>query len=272
MYKEEIYKQATSYKSNSKEDTADGLAMLGVGGIAGGGSIIKKTLDRGNLTGRETLYHSTEKGNVDSILRNGLQSSRASDPNNLTNKALRHIDKSEIADKVYFGKNKAVTDSVARARRHYLGVDSKTLKANVPSWKFKETANPELLGAKNVKEFIEKRDKLGGAFRAIQNPVIKRNEDQVLYKVLGPKGTLTLQGNVGAEYFKDSKNYKKNSIKEISEFIKKNPKRFAKGVGGALAGAGLISGGALLLGKARQERKNSQQKTAYEAIKEEIYK
>ena len=32
---------------------------LGVGGTGLGASIIKKTYDRGNLTGRETLFHGT---------------------------------------------------------------------------------------------------------------------------------------------------------------------------------------------------------------------
>ena len=56
--------------------------------ILGGGALIKRELDKGNLTGRELVYHSTNKRNVDSIKEKGVLASKASDKNNITHQAL----------------------------------------------------------------------------------------------------------------------------------------------------------------------------------------
>ena len=46
---------------------------------------------------------------------------------------------------------------------------------------------------------------------------------------------------IPSKYIKGGVGYQKNSTKEISEFIKANPKRFLKGVGLLGVGAGMAS-------------------------------
>lgn len=50
-----------------------------------------------------------------------------------------------------------------------------------------------------------------------------------------------------ASRIKGSKKYQKNSLKEVGKYIKNNPKRFAKGAGKVVLGAGSIMAGAKLL-------------------------
>lgn len=77
------------------------------------------------------------------------------------------------------------------------------------------------------------------------------------YNLIGDKGTATLEDEVKPEFIKGTKKYKPEGLKEIGEFISKNPKRFAKGVGKGLGGLAL---GALGVAIARSDDKPKKNK------------
>ena len=67
--------------------------------------ILRKTKER--LTGKLDRYHNTKNENVDNILEEGIKSSYAEDPNNLTN--VKAIPKTEMEKKkglIYIDTNK----------------------------------------------------------------------------------------------------------------------------------------------------------------------
>ena len=203
------------------------LSSLGISGL-------KTTLDRGHITGRETMYHGTATKNVSSILESGLDASRASDPNNLTNTILKDLDSDAVKNKVYFSRRKTIAKSVnARASSVFTGTpdaDRAMLKASVPSWKLKEVDNPELKGAKNSKEFGKiLRSRMGfndGVTYDASPKPIKAVVDKFNYDLYSKKNTATFEGSIGPEVFKDSKHYSKLTASEVKDYIKNNPKRF----------------------------------------------
>ena len=152
-----------------KKASINPLALAGAAGIAVGAGKVGNEFKKGNLTGRETVYHNTNRRNVKSIKENGILASKASDEDNLTHKGLGDIlSEDEMAGLTYVARNKmpalgigltsAMYDSSDKNCRNYkdlLGAisDRKTLKANIPAWKMDIVDNPELQGAKSRKEF-----------------------------------------------------------------------------------------------------------------------
>ena len=267
---DEVDKEA-SEKKEEKKPTADDKILAGAGTAASGAALAKHTYDRGNLTGRETLYHNTRAEHVGSIKKNGLKGQYALDKDKaFTPDLLNHIDEKKLGNKVYFGRNKTVAESVGSKVIQEKGPHSRaTLKAKVPTWKMKEVDNPELLGAKNGREFMDKliaEKKKNGAKNladlqlamADEMPQVKKMlyaQGNAAHKTLGRKGTAVIEGDVAGKYFKGHKGYQKATIKEVGEFIKKNPKRFAKGVGQAVGGAALAGiGGAVLADGIKQKK------------------
>jgi len=57
-----------------KENDKEKAIALGATGTGVGATIIKKTYDKGNLTGRETLFHGTSKERAKKIKETGLLS------------------------------------------------------------------------------------------------------------------------------------------------------------------------------------------------------
>jgi len=57
---------------------------------------------------------------------------------------------------------------------------------------------------------------------------------------------------IGTEYIKGSKNYRRNSAREIGEYIAHNKGRFAKGLGRAVGGLGMAAAGAALFNHSRK--------------------
>lgn len=287
---EDIEKEAK--ESNKKHVDADDKMIAGAAVGGSGAALAKHTYDRGNITGRETLYHNTRKENVDSIKKNGLKGSMAIDKDKaFTPDLLNHIDKDELNNKVYFGRKKSVADGVgSTAQIHDMkngkGAHSReTLKAKVPTWKMKEVDNPELLGSKNGREWAEKfvenkRNKLkkdGLSSEEIDLVMPKSNKDNpslimqgnVAHKQLGRKGTAVIEGDVAGKYFKGHKGYQRATLKEVGEFIKNNPKRFAKGVAQAGAGAALIGAGGKIVYDAYKQHKQEKANKIANIILEE---
>lgn len=257
--KNETEKEA-SEKKNKNDVSADDKVLAGATATGSGAMLAKHTYDRGNLTGRETLYHNTRKQNVESIKQTGLKGSKALDPDlAFTPDVLQNISKDKLANKVYFGRKKSVAEAVGlTARVHDMNNNKgnhqrETMKAKVPTWKMKEVDNPELLGAKNKSEFRKSFAKSQGFNE--DSPLLNPQADKI-YKMLGRKGTAVIEGDVAGKYFKGHKGYEKANLKEVGEFIKKNPKRFAKGMGQAVSGAALIGAGGKLINDGLKQKKS----------------
>lgn len=258
-YKEEIYKRASE-----ADDIKNSAKLIGGTAAAGAGSKgIMNQIKKGNLTGRETLYHNTRRSNVDNILKGGVRSSYATDPENITNLIVSDVPMDKKKGLTYFGRNKGVADGVGLTREMVDNRDlllkptqeqmlrdakrnNKTLRVNAPTWKMETAANPELRGARNSREFSEIMDgvakKKGAPEAALPKP-LRRLINNVGYKSLGEKGTKVIKGDVGPEFVKGSEKYVRNSPGEIASFIKNNPKRFRKGSLKAGLGLGALLGG-----------------------------
>lgn len=258
-----------------KKASVNPLALAGLAGIAVGAGKVGNEFRKGNLTGRETVYHNTNRRNVKSIKENGILASKASDTDNLTHKGLGDIlSEDEMAGLTYVARNKvpalgigltsAMYDSSDKNSRNYkdlLGAisDRKTLKANIPAWKMNIVDNPELQGAKSRKEFqphLKHRLKRSGPQGTISSTLYSpistigsQLSSGVMYNSLGRKGTHTIKGDVGSEYIKGSKDYKPVTKEEVKEYIANNPNRFKNGLIDAGIGLGAMAGGAMALAK-----------------------
>lgn len=254
----EIDKEA----KEKKEENRDAKVLAGTAMTGSGAALAKHTYDRGNLTGRETLYHNTKSEHVDSIKKNGLKGQYALDKDKaFTPDLLNHIDEKQLDNKVYLARKKQVAESVGQKVRQEQGPHMReTLKAKVPTWKMKEVDNPELLGAKNGEQFINrllsKKKKGMNPIEAMQVDMVQnhpeakkalKQQGNVAFRDLGRKGTAVIEGDVSSKYIKGHKGYQRASMKEIGSFIKNNPKRFAKGVGQAGAGAVLVGAGGKMI-------------------------
>lgn len=303
-----LEKEAAEKEKNNVDGKVVAGAAAGTGGVIGGVKIMQAVGDKGLLDGRRKLYHSTGKENVESILREGIKASKANGSDTFTKKVSElgnlNLAGDELNNLIYLGKNKKVADEVGKSRQvinatkkvldnvdpveHYLHPerangqilkeyqklkkDSKTLKASIPFGEYKKfdiRDNPELLGAKTIKEYVENREKINAA------PAPKFAVE-LNFKRLSPKSTATIKGDLDAQFLKDSDSYLKNSLSQVRDYIKENPGRFAKGVGTTLGAAALTAGGAYAIKKSYDRYKNNklenEQKTASEAILEILEK
>jgi hypothetical protein len=73
------------------------------------------------------------------------------------------------------------------------------------------------------------------------------------------RDTKVIEGDIATKYIKGSKDYRRTSAKEFKEFVKANPKRFAKGVGATALGVG-IAGASLYGAKKMIDRHREMQK------------
>lgn len=260
---------------SKKEDIKDDLKKKAhlAGAIASGvtiykgGKLISNSVNE--ITGLERTYHNTERKNIDNILKEGIKSKYAADPENLTNSALVDIDMDKKKDLVYLAKKKADADDIGRARReqsaevitdpvtgkrrlNYAKKDTgKTLHVNIPYEDLKKmnlVENPELRGAKNKKEFrkiYKKLIELGDGEELSEADKISSDDHFRFLK----DDTYTVKGDIDPKYIKESKKYNKYKLRDFGKYVKNNPKRFIKGVGKASLGGGLISLGGIGLVK-----------------------
>ena len=252
----------------------------GIGiGTAGAGMDLKE-ISKGNLTGRETVYHNTNRRNVDSIKRNGILASRASDKDNITHKGLGDIlSEDDMSGLTYVARGKTPAlgvgltsamydsnDSDGKNHNDLLGAisDRKTLKANIPAWKMNIVDNPELQGAKSRREFephikhrIQKKGPQGTIGATLYNPIStvgSKISSGIMYDNLSEKGTHTIKGDIDPQYIKGSDKYSRATKEEIQDFIKNNPNRFSKGAIKAGVGVGAMIGGARMAAKGLMKR------------------
>jgi len=264
-YLEKIAKAA---KSNAYTDSRTTDVVAGGAAALAGAGLASEQYHRGNLTGRETLYHGTSRDRADSIRKNGLTPNHSHssisgvvDPNLANmNKDLVFTTKSKFQGHMYAaqqrgidnGRIKNVQDH-ARGAEHTAkdafksmatGNDKGVVKLNVPTWKegHKGVWNPEVRS--------QLRSMKSDLLFKIMNPT-KVQQDaakKIMYNTL-QKSVHVHRGaeGIGTQFIRGSGNYQKNSLKEVGQFISGNRGRFAKGVGAAAAGVALAGLGAKLM-------------------------
>lgn len=257
-----INRKAFSNKNNDKKDV--GKVVSGVGGsIVGGAVLSSKTRNR--LTGKIVRYHNTTKENKEKILKEGLKVEKANNPNSYTRRALPHLaDDPSLNNKIYTSKSKLGAADAgftremnnvnpAGAIKELFGKN--TLKIELDYDKdikgSKRIENPELLGAKNWREYHKRRPK-GLIDEA--NPAGSVIQSKTAYSSLG-KGTHIFDRDIDSSKIVGGKGYKKRTIKDIKEYIKKNPKRFAKGAAPIVLGSSLIVAGKTITKKEKKKEK-----------------
>ena len=261
-------------KNKKVDEEKEQRKRIAAGATMGAGILaVGSQFKNGNLTGRETLYHQTDKKNISSILKNGVKASYSRDPNNVTNTSrigeiLREQGK-KTPEYTYFGR-KRINLATPEYREAVNGGDvagvfralnnRKYLKVKAPVWKMKTAKNPELLGVnsksrKRGSEWISKMDMPLNPINYYPGFIKNRLFDTL------DKGTVTVDGDMPSKYIKGSKDYKKTSMNEVKDYIKHNPKRFAKGVAVATAGtAAATAGGIYLAKKLKEKREREKQK------------
>lgn len=241
--------------------------------LSAGALLVNSQIKNGNLTGRERVYHNTDRENVESIKRNGILSAKALDPNNLTHSASGDfLTDEDMAGLTYVARKRspALGVAIATGNRKINNPESeyykdplgaylsrKTVKADIPSWKMEMVDNPELGGAKNQHElkkvlsnrWRQRADKKYGnsiANKIIISPALSISANlsgSSIYDQLGPKGTYTVKGDINPEYIVGSDKYKLPDKEELSAYINANKNRFAAGAGLSLAGVALAGNG-----------------------------
>lgn len=216
----------------SKSSTALDIAALGTGGLA------LSKIDLSELNGRVRLYHGAKKSSVDSILKEGLKGSHALDDDNITNRVLNNAGKKDGRKLVYTAKKKGVAKGVGM--NHGPG-NYNILKLSIPYNEYKGMKriydNPEMLGATNLKDYISELNKRN---RLIIDPNAYYD---AVSGAKGTSGTRIFEQDIASKRIKGSKDYAKNSIKEWANYVKTNPKRFAKGAAKVIGGTALVGGG-----------------------------
>lgn len=260
-----LEKIAAKVGDTPAEDSFDPRYLQGATGVVAanaGVGLAKSQYDRGNLTGRETLWHGSSEGRISKIREQGLRPNiggGVSDTVGLQahNKNLVFTDKRKSMAKMYASQQDNISkgsfnpndipgrkmDSLKAQLPGKVG-KSRLAEVNLPTWKpeNKSAWNPEL------------RHQLRNPMRNFNAMAMGVPSDKF------PKHLMqTYQANVhttrnpegiSTDYIKGSKTYKGNSLGEIREYIKANPKRFAGGVGKGVAGLGLAAAGAGLVAHA----------------------
>lgn len=237
-------------------------AAVGGTAVVGGASLVHKEYHRGNLTGRETLYHGTSPIYKEQILKEGIKPNakkgiidivQDATGKDLKSEGLTFMTRNKSDAKTYANQAERIRNNTFNAHdvmgrikdMYFPSAASKkgVVTVNAPTWKnseFKKVKNPELKTQFNSvnKDFQY----------VFLSKAQKKNLKKQMYDTF-EKSVFTNKGSVSNKYIKGSSAYAKNSLGEISEFVKHNPKRFAKGLGKATAGVALIAGGSHLLKK-----------------------
>lgn len=211
-------------------------------GIAGG-LVLRKAVNSGELTGRASLYHGTDKETSSLIRKNGLLPT--TEESALNTKQLKNLDPErykKALGKSYMTKNplEALTYGVGKSMRGNGGKPS-VVRMNVPVWKMKSVVNPEV-----DMSFDEWKNK---SWLLHEKPnFFQERQLRAIYNQL--RDNVVIEGAVGPEYVRGSEKYKRNSLKEITEYIRSKPKSFASGALKGLLGAGsILHGGYEIYGR-----------------------
>lgn len=223
-------------KSFSKKEKENDDKDLMIGGTAAvGGTIVLGNTKKNRLTGKVVRYHDAPTEVIDKIKEEGLKIKYADDPNNLTNQILRDVPKEEKTGKIYTAKKKKGAFVVGTTRAYnngqigYEEMIREQLIGKSPHHKVlklefdydedikgkKHIKNPELRGAKNAKEFFNKRPRGLFEFRGEWdelNPIDKLQQKQA-YDTLSEKETHIFDHDIDSSKIVGGKGYKKTYFK-----------------------------------------------------------
>lgn len=245
-----ILKDKNFNKVKRTAEKAGGVAAIGTGLY-----IADKVHKSGEVSGRVHLYHGTSKKAKKKIQEEGLKAIHALDEDNITRSA--GIDPGN-KPLVYTTKKRRI--AMGHTLPHLIKDDGAgVVRMSIPYDEYKKMKrsydNPEMAGAKTAKEYAEKikrgetpnpNDKLIKNYGMDVDSYAKRKWDN-LSGAKGTSGTRIFEQDIDTKRIKGSKDYVKNSVKEVLKYAKNNPKRFAKGVGKSAVSVGLIAGGTKLL-------------------------
>lgn len=235
-------------KRESKDTIKSGL-LIGGGSLSiiPGVNLLDSIYRNGEVSGRVHLYHGTSKKAKESILKEGFKGKYALDPNSPTNKVLKNTGIKDGRGLVYVGKRRFPARTMADFREIKFKEDPAIVKISIPYGEYKNMKrvynNPEFHN-ESKEEWISKR-KTGNI---IEDYELRKYYDDFSGN-RGTSGTRIFEQDIDTKRIKGSKNYIKNSPKELINYIKNNPKRFAKGIAKTAAGVGLVSGGAYMISK-----------------------
>ncbi len=234
----------------SRSDKAELPATLYLGEGIVGESLLRNAISSGELTGRASLYHGTDRETAAKIREKGLLPTTAETAVNT--RALEHADPERFKQalgKSYMTRNpvEAFTYGFGKKVRGGGGMPG-VVRLNVPVWKMKSVVNPEV--DMSFEEWKNKSVLLPGKPNFVQEKVLRDTYNKL-------RNSVVIDGAVGPEYVRGSAQYKGNSLKEFMEYMRARPKSFAAGTAKSLLGLGgsLNSGYEIYgrtLGKGRQ--------------------
>ena len=168
---------------------------------------------------------------------------------------------------VYTSKKKTPAEIMSIINQRKGRGKAAILKLSIPYDEYKDKFkkmrvydNPEfnLRGFKTEDDLVREQLKRSRSNDVISRFLEKKKAKDYWNNFSGAKGTTgtrIFEGDIESKYIKGGEGYKKNSLKEIIKYAKKNPKRFLKGSGKALAGLSLLGGGVAIATK--DSKKNS---------------
>lgn len=238
-------------------------SIYGTGSVASGVAgeeLLRRNWDR--LNGTVTRFHNTDKKNVKDIMQNGILAKFSEDPNNITNKVVDDVDMAKKKGLVYTSKDRNLASGVGKQRHnlHLADNNGKNLKLKFnydDISKLARIENPELRGM-TKEQYINSRM---NDLRLFLIPEHQRRAVLAQEYDYFKNGTHIFRGDISPEHIVGSKKYKSQiDWKRWKDYVKKHPKRFAKGVGLSLAGLTGLAGAGYLA------------KKSYDAHKEEASK
>lgn len=232
-------------KEDRKREEEKEKGLLVGGGTALAGGAILSTANKNKLTGRVVRYHNTPIENVDSILENGIKASYANDPNSYTRTVIggRVVDKTKLDNLVYTAKRKTDANNVGATRAYVSG------KLGSPGPEQQRKLLKEFFRPKHSKtlEIVLDYEKDVKGSKKIRNPELDAVRflplDQEIQRKLD-EGTHIFDHDIDPSKIKGSRHFKKRTMDDVKNYIKKNPKRFGKEVAKVVLGTAAIAGGA----------------------------
>jgi hypothetical protein len=260
----------------------DDEKLLGGAAVVGGGVAAKKGLK--GATGREALFHGTSVERAKKIRAEGLKPQGGPGITGAVQDYLNRGDKSKsgFADK---SKGLAFTETRKRSAKGYswqqTQIDKGLKKGVTPTKTFEKMlkdpnmvlnrigAGLGLTGSKGVVKMDVPTWKFRDAGKIVSNPEFLEQAARIDKEVpAGAKGlskamarsqfekpVRVFKGGVGTEYIKGSKDFKRLGLREVGQFAKAHPGRFAGKLGLGLAGLAAVGYGAKKLIGTRKKGK-----------------
>lgn len=226
---------------------------VGVAGVAGGGYAMHKA--KPLVTGRSTYYHGTGKDSADKIRRQGIRPGLETGERT----AIREGAHPEAwRRKAYAAKGKWKARLYALQAQQAGKGRGEVLKASIPEWKserLRAQPNPETVGGPKVMaDRIKAKQLEAGVPQHIINSPRNERALRMAYRAQVAGGERAFDA-IPAEYIKGSKKYQRLSLKEIGQYARARPGRFAGGAALGVLGAGAAIAGARRLFSGEKDRK-----------------